>query len=41
MGYTLALLEFDPVKETFIGDKDADALLSRSYREPFVVSEKV
>jgi len=30
-------LEFDPGKETFIDNEDADALLSRNYRRPFVV----
>jgi hypothetical protein len=35
------VLDFDPAGEKFIGDKEADALLTRSYREPFVVPEKV
>ena len=34
-------LNFDPVGEKFIGDKQADALLSRPYRAPYVVPEKV
>ncbi len=34
-------LEFDPVKEKFVGDKEADAMLTRKYRAPFVVPEKV
>ena len=34
MGHTL---KFDPKAETFIGDADANKLLTRDYREPFVV----
>jgi Oxidoreductase family, C-terminal alpha/beta domain len=34
-------LEFDPEKERFMGDEQADALLSRRYRAPFVVPERV
>jgi predicted dehydrogenase len=34
MGHTL---KFDPKAETFIGDADANKLLTREYREPFVV----
>jgi predicted dehydrogenase len=34
-------LDFDPVKERFVGDKEADAMLTRRYRKPFVVPEKV
>jgi len=34
-------LSFDPKAETFVGDKDADALLTRKYRKGFVVPEKV
>ena len=34
-------LDFDPVKMKFINDPEADALLTREYREPFVVPEKV
>ena len=34
-------LNFDPDKETFIGEPEADALLTRPYRKPFVVPEKV
>ena len=34
-------LEFDPVKEKFVNDKEADAQLTRNYRKPFVVPEKV
>jgi predicted dehydrogenase len=33
-------LEFDPAKERFVGDKEADAMLTRPYRKPFVVPEK-
>ena len=34
-------LNFEPKTEKFVGDKEADALLSRNYRQPFVVPEKV
>ncbi|MCE5345877.1 MAG: Gfo/Idh/MocA family oxidoreductase [Bacteroidales bacterium] len=34
-------LEFDPQKMKFINDPEADSLLSRQYREPFVVPENV
>ena len=34
-------LKFDPVKEKFIGDKQADAMLTRKYRAPYVVPEQV
>ncbi|HUT09744.1 MAG TPA: Gfo/Idh/MocA family oxidoreductase [Thermoguttaceae bacterium] len=34
-------LEFDPKAEKFVGDPRADALLTRPYREPFVVPENV
>jgi predicted dehydrogenase len=34
-------LNFDPVKERFIGDSEADAMLTRKYRAPYVVPEKV
>ncbi len=34
-------LQFDPVKEVFIGDEEANKLLTRKYRKPFVVPEKV
>ena len=30
-------LEFDPASERFVGDADANSLLTRKYREPFVV----
>jgi len=35
------LLEFDPVRERFIGDVEADRLLTREYRAPFVVPAEV
>lgn len=35
------LLEFDPKTERFINDDEANALLTRDYREPFVVPENV
>ncbi|MCP5116266.1 MAG: gfo/Idh/MocA family oxidoreductase, partial [bacterium] len=34
-------LEFDGTKERFIGDRDANALLTRNYRKPFVVPNNV
>jgi hypothetical protein len=34
-------LEFDPVKMKFKNAPDADALLTREYRKPFVVPDKV
>ncbi len=34
-------LEFDASKEKFVGNAAADALLSRPYRAPFVVTEQV
>lgn len=34
-------LIFDPIKEQFIGDAEANDLVSRNYRKPFVVPEKV
>jgi predicted dehydrogenase len=34
-------LEFDGKREHFVNDKDADALLTRNYRKPFAVPEKV
>jgi len=34
-------LRFDPEKEEFIGDQEANALLKREYRDPFVIPEKV
>ena len=34
-------LHFDPVAERFIGDKDANNMLSREYRAPYVLPEKI
>jgi predicted dehydrogenase len=34
-------LDFDPKTERFVSDKQADAMLTRKYRKPFVVPEKV
>jgi hypothetical protein len=34
-------LKFDPKTEKFVDDADADAMLTRKYREPFVVPETV
>ena len=34
-------LDFDAKPERFVNDKEADALLTRKYRAPFVVPEKV
>jgi predicted dehydrogenase len=34
-------LEFDPVKMKFKNDPEADAMLTRQYRKPFVVPDKV
>lgn len=35
------VLTFDPVTETFPGDAEANAMLSRIYRAPFIVPDKV
>jgi len=34
-------LDFDPVAERFIGDQDANEMLSRDYRAPFVMPAKI
>jgi hypothetical protein len=34
-------LKFDPQKEIFINDKEANAMLTRKYRAPYVISDKV
>jgi predicted dehydrogenase len=34
-------LEFDPATESFIGDAQANSLLTRAYREPFVVPDRL
>jgi hypothetical protein len=34
-------LEFDPVRMKFINAPDADAMLTREYRKPFVVPDEV
>ena len=33
-------LSFDPEKEVCIDDKEANSMLTRDYREPFVIPEK-
>ncbi|MCE1198927.1 MAG: Gfo/Idh/MocA family oxidoreductase [Marinilabiliales bacterium] len=35
------VLEFDPIKEKFVNDPEADKYLSRQYRAPFIVPDKV
>src|SRR5690606_20609441 len=34
-------LNFDPEKMKFVNDPEADALLTRKYRAPFILPEKV
>jgi hypothetical protein len=34
-------LEFDPKTEKFVNDQEADKLLTRVYRAPFIVPETV
>ena len=34
-------LDFDAKTEKFVNDKEANALLTRNYRKPFVVPDKV
>ena len=36
-----AMLAMDPKVEKFVGNKQADALLTREYRAPYVVPERV
>ena len=36
-----AVLKMDPKTERFIGNPEADQLLTRDYRKPFVVPAKV
>ncbi len=38
---TSRMLHFDPRTEKCIGDEDANKLLTRKYREPYIVPEKV
>ncbi|NNE78165.1 MAG: gfo/Idh/MocA family oxidoreductase, partial [Pricia sp.] len=35
------VLDFDPKTETFINDAEADKMLTRDYRDGFVVPENV
>jgi len=34
-------LEFDPIAERFIGDEDANAMMTKQYRAPFLMPEKI
>ena len=34
-------LDFDPVTERYIGDEEANAMLTRNYRSPYVIPEKI
>jgi hypothetical protein len=34
-------LKFDPAQMKFVGDSEADKLLTREYRKPYVVPDKV
>jgi predicted dehydrogenase len=34
-------LKFDPAKEQFVGDAEANKMLTRNYRKPYIVPEKV
>ena len=35
------VLKFDPAAEKFVGDSQADQMLTRKYRAPYLVPEKV
>ena len=35
------VLNFDPATEKFVGDKEANPMLTRQYRAPYVVPERV
>ncbi len=34
-------LIFDGAEEKFVGDREADRMLTRKYREPYIVPERV
>ena len=35
------VLDFDPQTESFVSDSEANAMLTRKYRKPYIVPEKV
>jgi predicted dehydrogenase len=35
------VLEFDPTAERFVGDEEANSMLKRNYRDPFVVPDRI